>query len=261
MLTAKQSKDLLKGLKHYRKKYLIEKYQELDESATRMMVNSLLIDVLGYREIEEVKTEYAIKGTYADYVVQVGRKQHFIVEVKAIQMALSEKHLRQAVGYAANEGIDWVVLTNGRCYELYRVIFGKPITHRRVCSFDLADEEQLKRSVECFGYLTRRAAVTDHLERYWKRFRAMEPTNMARHLYAREVVRFLRRALKKEAKILFPEEEIYDSLHHVIINKIDIAKPPFSAIKRGSKGKTRAAALKPESRPQENPSRFNGLFS
>lgn len=232
MVTDAQKAKLLSKLKAYRRRYLVEKYQELDESATRIMVNNLLIEVLGYKELEEVKTEYVIKGTYADYVVQVGRKKHFIVEVKAIQIDLSEKHLRQAISYAANEGIDWVLLTNGRCYELYRVIFGKPITYRKVCSFDLTDKEQMKHSVECFAYLTRKAAFTDNLEKFWKRFRALEPMNLAKHLYSIEVVKFLRKRLKKDVKLLFPEEDIYDSLYQVIVNKIEIEKPNFNTIKK-----------------------------
>ncbi len=233
MISDSQKAKLLSKLKAYRRRYLLEKkYTELDESGTRSMVNNLLIEVLGYKELEEVKTEYVIKGTYADYVVQVGRKKHFIVEVKAIQIDLSENHLRQAVNYAANEGIDWVLLTNGRSYELYRIIFGKPITYRKICAFDLSDNDQVKLSVECFGFLTRQAALSDDLEKFWKRFQALAPSNLARHLYAIEVVRFLRKRLKKEAKLVFPEEDIYDSLHQVIVNKIDMQKPIFSAVKK-----------------------------
>ncbi len=233
MISDAQKASLLSNLKGYRRKYLLEKrYHDLDESGTRIMVNNLLIEVLGYKELEEVKTEYAIKSTYADYVVQVGRKKHFIVEVKAIQIDLSENHLRQAINYAANEGIDWVLLTNGRTYELYRVIFGKPITHRKVCCFDLADQEQMKQSVDCFAYLTRKAALSDKLEKFWKRFQALAPTNLARHLYAMEVVRHLRKRLNKDAKVLFPEDDIYDALHQVVVNKIEIQKPSFNSVKK-----------------------------
>jgi hypothetical protein len=235
MTSDAQKTVLLQKLRKYRQKYLVKKFKELDESATRIMVNNLLIDVLGYKELEEVKTEYAIKGAYADYVVQVERKKHFVVEVKAIQIDLSEKHLRQAVGYAANEGIDWILLANGRCYELYRVIFGKPITWRKVCSFDLNDQAHLKTAVDCLSYLTRRNAMTGNLEKFWKRFQALDPKNIAKIMHSIEVVKFLRKRLKKDVKILFPEEEIYESLHQVIINKIDMPKPKFSAAKRYKK--------------------------
>lgn len=46
----------------------------VNESATRIMVNYFLTDVLQYLELEDIKTEYAIRGEYADYVIQIKRK-------------------------------------------------------------------------------------------------------------------------------------------------------------------------------------------
>ena len=128
MATERQKQQFEKRLREYRKKYLTKKQNlELDESATRIMVNYFLTDVLGYTELDDIKTEYAIKGGYADYVIQLARKKHFVVEVKSIQIDLNAHHLRQSRGYAADEGIDWILLFNGKQIQLYRVIFGKPI--------------------------------------------------------------------------------------------------------------------------------------
>jgi hypothetical protein len=126
-------------LKEYKKRYLQKRYADLDESATRLMVNSLLTEVLGYTELEDIKTEFQIRSEYADYVIQLARKKHFVVEVKAVQLDLSEKHLRQSISYAANEGIDWIILTNGWQIEVYRVIFAKPISTKQVFSFNFND--------------------------------------------------------------------------------------------------------------------------
>ncbi|MDQ2656592.1 MAG: hypothetical protein M3Y60_04155, partial [Bacteroidota bacterium] len=108
MLTSRKSHNLLNGIKEYRKQFFTKDIRELDESGTRIMVNHILTDLLGYKSLEEIKTEYMIKGTYADYVVQIGGDRHFLVEVKALSLALSNKHLRQAIEYAANEGVEWV---------------------------------------------------------------------------------------------------------------------------------------------------------
>ena len=40
-------------------------------------------------------------------------KLHYLIEVKAIGSDLKENHVKQAVDYAANEGVDWVLLTTG----------------------------------------------------------------------------------------------------------------------------------------------------
>jgi hypothetical protein len=94
MLTASKKSKLQVALKAYSKKYLHGKMTELDESGTRLMINTFLTDVLGFVPIEEVKTEYMIRGTYADYVVQTKGERQFLVEVKALSFNLSDKHLR-----------------------------------------------------------------------------------------------------------------------------------------------------------------------
>lgn len=86
MLTKSKQRQLLNALKQYHKIYLKKLNPNLDESGTRIMINSFLTDVLGFTPIEEVKTEYMIRGTYADYVVQLKGKQHFLVEAKKTRL-------------------------------------------------------------------------------------------------------------------------------------------------------------------------------
>lgn len=63
MLTKAKQKQLFSSLKYYNKQFLKKANPDLDESGTRLMINSFLTDVLGYAPIEEVKTEYMIRGT------------------------------------------------------------------------------------------------------------------------------------------------------------------------------------------------------
>ena|SRR5438552_1957629 len=117
MLSESKRAKMLDALKSYKKKFLDKNVQELDESGTRILINHFLSEVLCYSPLEEIKTEYMIRGTYADYVMQVEGERHFLVEVKALALQLSEKHIRQTVNYGANEGIEWALLTNGRMFE------------------------------------------------------------------------------------------------------------------------------------------------
>ncbi|MBL0337319.1 MAG: hypothetical protein IPP73_18925 [Chitinophagaceae bacterium] len=93
MLTSSKKQKLISSLKDYRKKFLDGRIKELDESGTRLMINSFLTDVLGYKPIEEIRTEYMIKGTYADYVLQINKHRHFLVEVKACRLNYQKTHL------------------------------------------------------------------------------------------------------------------------------------------------------------------------
>lgn len=225
MPTQAQIKSLTERMKIYKKRYIRQQYMELDESATRLMVNSLLTEVLGFTELEEIKTEHRIRGEYADYVIQLQRKKHFIVEVKSIQLDLTEKHLRQSVSYAANEGIDWIILTNGKQIELYRVLFGKPIDTRKIFEFDFSNKDDFKKMPEFLAYLTKKAVMKNELEDFWKRFEALEPVQLSRNLYSIEVVKFLKKVLKSKTGLSFEESAILESIHQIVTTKIDCLKP------------------------------------
>jgi predicted type IV restriction endonuclease len=60
-----------------------------------------------------------------------------LIEVKAIGLELKEQHVKQVVDYAANQGIDWVVLTNGTHWRIYNVVFGKPIDQELVIDIEI----------------------------------------------------------------------------------------------------------------------------
>lgn len=225
MPTENQIKSLIERIKVYKKRYLKKQYLELDESATRLMVNSLLTEVLGYTELEEIKTEYRIRGEYADYVIQIARKKHFVVEVKSIQLDLNEKHLRQSVNYAANEGIDWIILTNGKQIELYKVLFTKPINSRKIFSFDLSVQEDFKKIPEFLIYLTKKSIEKNELGDFWKRFEALGPTQLSKNLYDIEIIKFLKKVLKKKTGLSFDDCDIMNSIYGIITTKIESNKP------------------------------------
>ena len=183
MATENQIKHAEKALREYRKKYLVKKQKlELDEAAARLMVNFFLTGVLGYTELDDIKTEYNIRGEYADYVIQLARKKHIVIEVKSIQLDLNDRHLRQSLSYAANEGIDWILLFNGRQIRLYRVIFAKPISYHLVFDHDLADISSMKDASFDIVHLYKKMVEKGELDSYWKRFDALTPSSLVKIL-------------------------------------------------------------------------------
>lgn len=216
MLSPSKKAKLLHALKTYNKKYLSSKLTELDESGTRLMINEFLTSVLGYLPIDEVRTEYMIKGTYADYVIQIKGIRHFLVEVKALSFDLSDRHLRQAVNYGANEGIDWALLTNGKMFEFYRILFTKPIESRKVFSIDLSDPSQYKSVVEVLQCLHKDSVSNKGLDLLWNKNCALDPNYIAGLLYSPKVTSFLKTTLKTKFKTKFTDEEIYSSVSRVI---------------------------------------------
>lgn len=235
MATENQLRTLREQLKVYRRKYLRKEFTALNEADTRIMTNSFLTEILGYRELEEIKTEYRIKSEYADYVIQLKRKKHFVVEVKSVELDLNEKHLRQSLSYAANEGIDWILLLNGREIQLYRVNFGKPISTTLIFKIDLMNSDDLKKAPELLWNLTKRAIEKGELETFWKRTNALEPANLAKLVYSEEIVKRLRNDLKEQTGIYFQIEDVAASLCQIISDKVEFPKPRLRAKKVSKK--------------------------
>lgn len=225
MATDKQLKLLKDQLSNYKKRYLRKEFSKLDESATRIMINNFLTEILGYKELDEIKTEYRIRSEYADYVIQLKRKKHFVVEVKSIDLDLNEKHLRQSLSYAANEGIDWVLLLNGREVQLYRVNFGKPITTTLIYKINLMNSDDLKKAPGLLWYLTKRAVEKGELETFWKRTNALNPSNLSKLLYSEAIVKRLRNDLKEQTGIYFQMEDVAESLCQIITEEVEFPRP------------------------------------
>lgn len=218
MATEFQEKACEKALREYRKKFLTKKENlNADESTARLMVNSFLNNVLGYTLIDEIKTEYMIRGTYVDYVIQLNKKIQFVIEAKATSLDLNDRHLKQAVDYAVNEGVEWAILTNGRYIELHRVIFEKPIRSQKIFSYDLSDLSVMKTASKHIVNLTKRAVLKGELETYWKRFDALTEENMKKAIKSSEVIRTLRLEIKKKSGINFSDAEIAKSLSEIIL--------------------------------------------
>jgi hypothetical protein len=222
MLTPVKQDRLLQSIKAYNKKYFSNNLSELDESGTRILINCFLSDVLGYTPIEEVKTEYMIRGTYADYVVQVGGVRHFLVEVKALSLKLNESHLRQTINYGANEGIEWAMLTNGRVFEMYKILFNKPIEGVKVFSIDLSNPTSIKTAVEMLQYLHKDAMKGKGLEILWSKTLALDPCTIAGLLYSPQIVGHIKKLLKEKYDSKFEESDIENSIKRIITEPINI---------------------------------------
>ena len=229
MPTDKAIKDTERKLRLYRRKYLVnDKFAELDESATRIMVNFFLTEVLGYEELVDIVTEYSIKGTYADYVIEVTKsprgkkKQSMIVEVKARKLSLNASHIRQSVEYGASEGIDWVLLTNGCHLMLYRIIFGKPIKTKKFFDYSLDDLSQIKNAAKDIAYLTKKSILKDEIETAWQRYSELSPSRLASVVYDESFIKLLRYRLRKETGLSFPFPELCDALAKLIKTSVDV---------------------------------------
>jgi len=118
---------LTTGIKRFQPILSSAKTRDVNESDTVTIITDMLAEVFGFDKYSEITSEYVIRGTYVDLAIKLDGKLQLLIEVKAIGLELKDTYVKQSVDYAANQGIEWVVLTNGAIWQIYKVTFGKPI--------------------------------------------------------------------------------------------------------------------------------------
>lgn len=132
----KVAERLAAGIRKFQPVLASAKSRDVGESDTVTIVTDMLSEVFGYDKYSEITSEYAIRGTYCDLAIKLDGTLETLIEVKAIGTDLKDAHVKQAVDYAANQGVDWVLLTNGITWRVYRLIFAKPIDNELVIDID-----------------------------------------------------------------------------------------------------------------------------
>ncbi|HEX8845962.1 MAG TPA: hypothetical protein VF791_15025 [Pyrinomonadaceae bacterium] len=87
--------------------------RDANEGDTRLLVTDFLCEGLGFDKYSELTTEYRVKGEFADFGIRIEKDMIAFIEIKRVNTKLGSKHLRQVESYAVNEGVEWMMLSNG----------------------------------------------------------------------------------------------------------------------------------------------------
>ena len=137
---------LVAGIKRYQPILASAKARDDGEAGTSTIVKDMLADIFGYDKYNEISAEHAIRGTFCDLAIKLDGVLQTLIEIKAIGLALKDNHMKQAIDYAANQGCEWVALTNGTNWRIIKVSFTKPIDYEVVVEIDFATLNPKKQS-------------------------------------------------------------------------------------------------------------------
>ena len=119
-----EMKEIVKCIENLRIQLARHRKEGLKEYPTRTIFIDPLLAALGWdvRDPDEVQLEHpTVDGKSVDYAMKVNRKVVLHLEAKQLGDPLDDvKSITQVVGYAANDGIEWCVLTNGVRYKVYK---------------------------------------------------------------------------------------------------------------------------------------------
>lgn len=237
------------AIRKYQKILESAKARDVAESDTMVIVNDILTDVLGYDRYQDITTEFAVRSTFCDLAVKVGGELHYLIEVKSIGTDLKDNHLRQACDYAANQGVDWVLLTNGANWQAHRMRFEQPIKSDLVFTVNLLDPaEKPNEILEKFYLISKEAGSGTEIDRYYRNKEATSRYVLAQLLLGDAALGTLRRELRK----LFPGVRIdTPAIAALLRNDVikrdalegDKATAAEKIVRRGIRRRSRAKAV------------------
>jgi hypothetical protein len=179
--------------------------RDVNEADTVTIVTDILSDMMGYDKYSEITSEYAVRSTFCDLAIKLDGHLAVLIEVKAIGLDLKDNHVKQAVDYAANEGCEWVGLTNGAVWQVYRISFSKPIEHELVLDIDIRSLNPRKDDdLEPLYLISREGWQKSRLDDYATQQQALSRFSIAAVVLADPVLQVIRRELRRispDAKI------------------------------------------------------------
>jgi Type I restriction enzyme R protein N terminus (HSDR_N) len=193
------------NLKKFQAIALSHKSRDVSEADTVTLVKDMLSDMLGYDKYSELTSEQQIKGTFCDLAVKISDRIKYLIEVKAAGVTLNDSHLRQAINYGANQGIEWIVLTNSISWKLFRIKFAQPIDVEEITSFDIttinprSEDDQQKMFLLC-----REGITSDAMDMFHQHSMLLNKFTVSQILLLDPVVS----ALRKEFRKVFPDIKV-----------------------------------------------------
>ena len=247
------------GIKRFQPILSAARSRDVNESDTVVIVTDLLQEIFGYNKYTEITSEHMIRGTFCDLAVKLNGRLEFLIEVKAIGLDLKEQFVKQAVDYAANQGVEWVALTNGVTWRVYRVTFAKPISNELVVDLDLLSISHRNADhLNLVGLLAKEGWQKARLGDYHLQRQALSRFTLGALLLTEPVVELLRREIRKMApEVKIDARQISEVLQAEVLKrevlegeKADsarkqVARAAANRAARAAKAKTETAEIAP----------------
>ncbi len=212
---------LVRGMTKFQRVLQIAKDRDVNESDTVSIICDMLAEVFGYDKYLDVTSEVAIRGTYCDLAIKIDNKVEFLIEAKAIGLDLKESHLRQAIDYGANNGVQWIVLTNGIVWRVYKIRFEKPINYDLVCELNFMEfNPKNEEHQEKLWILCKEGVVKDAREDFYEKILTVNRFVLSALILSDTIVGVIRRELRKLSDgVLVSPEEIVKILTNEVLKR------------------------------------------
>lgn len=172
--------------------------RDANEGDTRLIVTDFLYEALGYDKYEDLTTEYRVRGEFADYGIRIDKQLAAFIEVKRCTTKLNARHLRQVEMYAVNEGVEWMILTNGQIWQIWHLTAGLPISVDLALEVDLLSDDTASIKADGLFYLAKESFKRRQIDDLWRAKAATSAKVLARGIVSDPVLDALRKELRRQ---------------------------------------------------------------
>jgi len=221
MIPKRVADRLVRSVEKFQQILQLARDRDVNESDTVSIIKDMLAEVFGYDKYRDITSEFAVRGTYCDLAIKIENKVEYMIEAKAIGISLKDTHLRQAIEYGANNGVQWIILTNGVMWQVHSIRFEKPINSDLVCSINFMeiankDEEHLHK----LFLLCKEGLSKDAREEFHERLLVVNRFVLGALILGDEVLSIIRRELRKLSDgVLVDTDEISRVLSKEVLKR------------------------------------------
>lgn len=187
-----------KELNKYKRALKDAKDHDIGEADTVDIISGMFEYIFGYDRFLEITREHRIGPTSCDLAIKHEEKVHYLIEAKSINTDLNENHIRQARGYGLDKGIDWVVLTNGDEWQIYKITLHGKADQELICKFKVSeinlrkDEDKNKLFILCKEAISKSA-----IENFHDYVQSVNKFTIAATVLSEPVMNVIRRELRR----------------------------------------------------------------
>jgi hypothetical protein len=172
--------------------------RDANEGDTRLLVTDFLCEGLGYDKYEDLTTEYQVRGEFADYGVRIAKQLVAFIEVKRCTTKLSPRHLRQVEMYAVNEGVEWMILTNGQVWQVWHLTAGLPVVLDIALEVDVLGDDSLAQKADVLFYLSKEAFKRHLIDDLWQVKAATSANSLGTVITSDTIIDQIRKELRRQ---------------------------------------------------------------
>jgi hypothetical protein len=218
----------------------------LNEADTVLRLCRFFEEVLGYDGLRDISREAELKGKYVDVCVKIDGRVRLLVEAKAGNVRLRDKHIEQAQSYASRNNYRWVLLTNGIDWYLYHLTFDEGIEYERAFAISLTAEGDLDDAATKLALLHKKSLAKGQLDEYWDMTTALGASSIGRALFHENVLMLIRREIRRDGGVLIDREDLAKALHEMFTPEARENIGPLKVRRRRKATRAKRIVVHPE---------------